>query len=96
MSMLSSYSTVIPYRLEWVSLFCFVFLFVLFLFYDVCKLLTESPCGNSKAIQNVCERSLKMKKQKMAALSGLSCHWGGMSWREKKKRECPVQKSSLG
>lgn len=89
MSLLSSYSTVIPCRPET----CLFFFFGhLFLSYDVWKLLTESPRGNRTAIQDACEL---IKNEKMAALSGLSFHRREMRWREKKIK-CPIQKSNLG
>lgn len=78
MSLLSSYSTVIPCRPET----CLFFFGRLFLSYDVWKLLTESPRGNRTAIQDACEL---IKNEKMAALSGLSFHRREMRWREKKK-----------
>lgn len=61
--------------------------------YDIQKLLTESLCGNSKAIQNVCELIKNGKKWQHCQV----CHFTGAKFiGGNKKKECPIQKSNLG
>lgn len=74
--------------------FCLLVLFLcggFFLLYDIQKLLTESLCGNSKAIQNVCELIKNGKKWQHCQV----CHFTGEKFIGGNKKKSVPYKSPI-